>query len=55
MDLLLIFMLLVWNVVVGITIAATATELVSPPAMVLATGVVFPGDPLFLCGSAVGF
>jgi len=48
-------MLSVWNVVVGITIAATAAELVSLLAMVLATGAVFPGDPLFLRGSAVGF
>ena len=55
MDPLFIFMLSVWNVVVGITFAATATELVSLPAMVLAAGAVFPGDPLFLCGSAVSF
>ena len=55
MDPLFIFMLSVWNVVVGITIAVTAAELVLPPAMVLAAGAVFPGDPLFLCCSAVGF
>ena len=55
MDPLFIFMLSVWNVVVGITIATTAAELVSPPAMLLAAGAVFPGDPLFLRTSAVGF
>ena len=44
-----------WSYMTCIAVAASAAELDSLLAMALATGVVFPGDPLYLRASAVGF
>ena len=44
-----------WSYVAGIAVAASATELDSPPAKALATRVVFPDDPLCPRASAIGF
>ena len=55
MDPLFVFMLSVWDEVVKITVAVSATELGLPLAMALAVGAIFPSDPLCLCTSVVGF
>ena len=44
-----------WSYMASIAIAVSNAELNSPLAMALATGVVFPDDPLCPRASAVGF